>query len=1035
MSKLQPAFPISTDGWRQAVFLLLGPGFAYGLPAACLVGTGEWLGGAGIPLLPSGVALSLLLALGWRALPGILVGALGVGCWWTIAGTVPQGPPQFFWPIVVPASAGLQAASSYWLARRVSPGAFSPASTWESVRFLLLCAPLAGALGAGVMGLAGLLYSGLPPVLLVMGAASWWLFDLVACLALTSFCLGFMSNAPRPFAPFSLVAALATAALGAAVLFGWLTRDPLLIQVAPGLTPMQFNTALGLLIAGGGLAALLLALPFAPALAGLGLVGLGAATLAQYATGWNLGIDELFLDHYITINTTFAGRMAPNTALCFVLFGLALLRASRAMPGDTMAGTLNSIVASLGLVTLLSYAAGIDSAYAWARMTPMAVHTAAGFFALGVGGVAREVLQTEGLSRRVSLSPLPTGVALAAAALWVWQAVHHDEQFKIRRLVVDRAADIIRLIDTEITYHNHAIDQMAGRWRFHGPSERAEWTADAQAHLRDFPTIAALAWADETGRINWLEPLEGYEEIVGFNLTSHPQGQAVIERIRATGEQQATDVVRISSIGQGFIVMSPVEHNGAPSGFIAGLYRIDRLFEVLSPAAIQNYQFRVLEHDREVFHSDAGEAWPTAAPDGMLIEAAMQGEKWRLQLMPREHWLAAQRSRLPVMILFAGLFLSIAATAVLYLLESARSRYDQMQLGEHRLRQIIASAPVGMIIVDGDGAILQANPAAEHQFGYGDGGLTGQAVETLLPGLRKSWDLDGPGDNGPARPESGPGPHGVRRDGVHFPVEIARAPFESRHGQQMLLMVTDITERDEARRKLEAHSRALELINRDLDDFAYVASHDLRAPLTAIASLVGWLEEDAGALLPEASQGHLALIGNRVKRMARLLEDLLEYSRAGRTNSAVEPVDVTELIHQIVDLHQGARPLEVHTGDLPALATARVPLHQIFRNLISNAIKHHDGERCAIRVNAIRQNGYFEFCVEDDGPGIPRAFHHKVFNMFQTLRPRDEVEGSGMGLPLVRKLVERYGGLVWIAGREGRGTAVYFTWPEHMDGA
>jgi PAS domain S-box-containing protein len=326
------------------------------------------------------------------------------------------------------------------------------------------------------------------------------------------------------------------------------------------------------------------------------------------------------------------------------------------------------------------------------------------------------------------------------------------------------------------------------------------------------------------------------------------------------------------------------------------------------------------------------------------------------------------------------------------------------------------------------------NPAAQSQFGYDTKELVGQPLEAFVPGamvgtqnaeFRQGARLKALRPSGEIQERSA-----LKRNGVTFPVEIALAPFGSREGVQILVLITDITERDEARRRLEAHTRELESTNRDLDDFAYVASHDLRAPLTAIASLVHWIEEDTATLLPPGSAKHLALIKNRVGRMGKLLEDLLDYSRAGRMANEIEFVDTAEMVAQVTDLVRGAAPVTIRTQGLPAFETVRTPLYQVMRNLISNSIKHHDGDECVLEISASEQGPFYVFRVADDGPGIPRQFHKKVFNMFQTLRPRDEVEGSGMGLALVRKVVERYGGYVQLIESDGRGTTVEFTWPK-----
>jgi PAS domain S-box-containing protein len=624
-------------------------------------------------------------------------------------------------------------------------------------------------------------------------------------------------------------------------------------------------------------------------------------------------------------------------------------------------------------------------------------------------------------------------MALAATSLWVWQAVYHDEQTKIRDLVQNQAQEIARLIDMEITYHNHALNRMAARWELAGGTDKATWTADAQAHLRDFHTVAAIAWADKESRVRWLEPLAGNEEIIGFDLASHPQGRAVLARVRESGMQASTNAIDVSTIGQGFIVISPVLQSGEIAGYLVGLYRLDRLFDVLSATTRESYRYRVWEGENLIFESDTA-PWPEGPGSEEPVSGEMRDGTWKLQLLPRPFWLASQRSNLPILILLSGLFLSAATTVALRLLEAVQRQYEVIQSSEKRLRQIIDSASTGMITVDRAGTICDVNPAAQSQFGYDTKELVGQPLEAFVPGamvgtqnaeFRQGARLKALRPSGEIQERSA-----LKRNGVTFPVEIALAPFGSREGVQILVLITDITERDEARRRLEAHTRELESTNRDLDDFAYVASHDLRAPLTAIASLVHWIEEDTATLLPPGSAKHLALIKNRVGRMGKLLEDLLDYSRAGRMANEIEFVDTAEMVAQVTDLVRGAAPVTIRTQGLPAFETVRTPLYQVMRNLISNSIKHHDGDECVLEISASEQGPFYVFRVADDGPGIPRQFHKKVFNMFQTLRPRDEVEGSGMGLALVRKVVERYGGYVQLIESDGRGTTVEFTWPK-----
>ena len=223
----------------------------------------------------------------------------------------------------------------------------------------------------------------------------------------------------------------------------------------------------------------------------------------------------------------------------------------------------------------------------------------------------------------------------------------------------------------------------------------------------------------------------------------------------------------------------------------------------------------------------------------------------------------------------------------------------------------------------------------------------------------------------------------------------------------------------------------LERSNRELDHFAYVASHDLKAPLRAIDNLSKWIESDAAALLPPDSQEHLAKLRGRVHRMERLLDDLLAYSRAGRVQHAPEKVATGDLVRSIFDLLAPPPEFQLIVEEpLPTLITQRVPLETVLRNLMGNAIKHHQRKDGCIRVTAKDMLNWVEFSVADDGPGIAPGFHERIFDLFQTLQPRDQVEGSGMGLAIVKKTVESVGGHTAVDSAAGKGAVFRFTWPK-----
>ncbi len=252
--------------------------------------------------------------------------------------------------------------------------------------------------------------------------------------------------------------------------------------------------------------------------------------------------------------------------------------------------------------------------------------------------------------------------------------------------------------------------------------------------------------------------------------------------------------------------------------------------------------------------------------------------------------------------------------------------------------------------------------------------------------------------------------------------------------QYLGVVYEEISERKHMQRKIARYVRDLERSNRELDDFAYVASHDLKSPLRDIQNLSSWISEDLADTLPDASARHLQQLRERTGRMERLLEDLLQYSRAGRVVPASERHTVRAAISSALAIVAPPEAFTVEVeGDDPVLFGPRPPLEVIIRNLVSNAIKHHDRDAGSVRILVEDGEDAIRLTVTDDGPGIPPQFHQRVFRMFQTLKPRDEVEGSGIGLSIVSKIVDHFGGTVSLESSGERGAAFSFPWPKSVE--
>lgn len=366
-----------------------------------------------------------------------------------------------------------------------------------------------------------------------------------------------------------------------------------------------------------------------------------------------------------------------------------------------------------------------------------------------------------------------------------------------------------------------------------------------------------------------------------------------------------------------------------------------------------------------------------------------------------------------------------------------RLKINQLSLEQkqNELAAIQNNTVDGIITIDADGNVLSYNRACRKIFGYDAEDAIGRNISFLMPEpyrsehdryLRNYFQTGQKINIGTNRELPG-----LHKDGRTIPLEISFS--EVKIGGRVLFsgIVRDISKQKRSEAERDQFVKELSRSNRDLDDFAYVASHDLRAPLRVIGNTSTWLEEDLADVLDDESRENLQLLRSRVLRMEHLLDDLYEYSRAGRkTDSryqrALPGAELMKEVLMLVDQPEGFT-INVAPG-FSRIQVPNMPLKQIFANLISNAIKHSETGTGVIDVSLEDDGEQYTFSVADDGPGIDTQFHDQIFKMFQTLKSRDEVEGSGIGLSIVKKHVEHAGGTISVHSAAGEGCEFRFTW-------
>jgi PAS domain S-box-containing protein len=359
---------------------------------------------------------------------------------------------------------------------------------------------------------------------------------------------------------------------------------------------------------------------------------------------------------------------------------------------------------------------------------------------------------------------------------------------------------------------------------------------------------------------------------------------------------------------------------------------------------------------------------------------------------------------------------------------SARKR------AEARFRAVVEASPVGKIMVDREGKIVLVNRQIERLFGYGREELLGQSVERLVPdrtraehpGLRSGFFAN------PQTRSMGAGRElfGRRKDGVEVPIEIGLNPVETDDEPFVLASVVDITERKRAEEELKRS-------NEELERFAYVASHDLQEPLRMVGSFVqllakrykGKLDADADEFIDFALDGAL--------RMQRLIEDLLAFSRVGTRGAALEPTDaetvLTEALAGLKLAIEESRATVTHDA-LPRVLADAVQLEHLLLNLVSNALKFRGTEPPRVHIAAAPNGTHWEFRIRDNGIGIDPEYFERIFIIFQRLHGRAEYPGTGIGLAIAKKIVERHGGRIWVESQPGAGSTFCFTLPMVPEG-
>lgn len=353
-----------------------------------------------------------------------------------------------------------------------------------------------------------------------------------------------------------------------------------------------------------------------------------------------------------------------------------------------------------------------------------------------------------------------------------------------------------------------------------------------------------------------------------------------------------------------------------------------------------------------------------------------------------------------------------------------------------KFRQLLESAPDSIVVVDQGGKITLANGMTEKNFGYRTDELIGQSIEILVPERFRDKHVhhrDGYFHHPSTRPMgTGIELTARRKDGSEFPAEISISPLMTEDGLLVTAVVRDITERKETQKALQQHANELERSNAELEQFAYVASHDLQEPLRIVASYTQLLARRYKDKLDSDANEFIEFIVDGATRMQNLINDLLSYSRVGTRGQEFESNDLNKILETVIntlDLRIKDSTATVTHDSLPTLPTDGRQMLQLFQNLIGNALKFQSDSSPVVHIGVVQLADEYLFSVRDNGIGIDSQYAERIFQVFQRLHGKGEYPGTGIGLAICKKIVERHGGRIWVESSPGTGSTFYFTLP------
>ena len=683
---------------------------------------------------------------------------------------------------------------------------------------------------------------------------------------------------------------------------------------------------------------------------------------------------------------------------------------------------------AVAAVPLLGYAGGLQEAYRAGTFTRMSLPASICLILFSALLMAYVALRSPLVYRWL---PLPMFLGLVMVSFAAATAVRMHEELQITQSIQDAANEQATYYSDRLKNTYDALNRIGMRWEAAGGTPEKLWQADAESYIHDLPFLNGISWVDKRSRLRWIAPLKGREFLIGRVLSDDPVRGAALKAARETQHAQVTPpLMFLDGTGIGFVYIRPLKLSGEHGGTITSGIRLHDFFaDLLKPISETGFQYTV-RHGSDIIFTTRPST-PQNDDDIRQANATIDNvnDSYLLTLYPMPAYIASRHTSVPAVVFAGGsLMAALAALAALLLLRERQQAW-LLRESEQSFRLAMEYSPIGMALVSPEGRWLRVNQALCEIVGYASDELLAidfqtithpddlvsdlDYVQKVIAGEIKSYAME---------------KRYLHKDGHVIPILLSVSLIRNADGspKYFISMIQDISER-------ERFVEQLQQTNAELEQFAYVASHDLQEPLRMVTSFVGLLGKTYGNKLDLQAQEYITIAVDASKRMQLLISDLLEYARLGKDSQLRVRIDcnieMQHVVHNLNAAIKGAQAL-VSVDELPEIMGNPVEFLRLMQNLMGNGIKfRREGVTPVIRVRAVREDDFWVFTVRDNGIGMKPEYYERVFQPFKRLHTQQEYQGSGIGLAVCRKIVENFGGRISVESIMGEGSTMRFTVP------